>query len=758
MGVVKDEAGSLLENCRVTLSPGGHSVLTDASGAFSVEKLEAGNYTVTFSKTGYSDQSQDVKVVADQITTLSVIMKEPPVTTGQIMGVVKDFDSPDVPLQDCMVTLNPGGKSVVTTSDGFYEFTQLSPREYSLTITKGGYNNAQKTVSVTAGITTTADVMLKAKAAFAMTESFYDFGEIEVAKTFYISNYSSENCSYKILNKPVWMYFDNESGIVPAGGTIPVTAYVDREQVGEGSYQHSVTISYSGKESGAVTLSLSMKKVVLTAPEVRIEPYASNVKQNSFDISGAITATGGSQVLSYGHCWNLTGNPTVNDAKTDLGTTDALIPFTSTATGLSVYTTYYVRAYARNSQGITYSDEVTVTTQDVGTDKWDGTLATSFSGGSGSSYDPYIITTGGQLLLARNYSDKYFALGGNIDLNNKNWLPFEFEGTLDGKGYTISNLYINRTDAYQGLFSKCSGTVSNLTVKNVNINAPQCSYVGVISGSGGTFTNCKVIFGTTSSVTGNNYVGGISGYGAKITNCHVESSSASPVVRGNRSVGGVIGCAEDNIEWCTVNARIAAAYYVGGVVGEASQILEINDCSFVGSVVGETRVGGILGFLSKFWRGALISRCKASAEITATSGNAGGIVGEVYEISLNSCYTCGSLSAIGHCGGLAGYSGDSVSSEINANMCYSTIQSTSELFVGLGKGVYGVNCASTNAKAIHYSGSTNVVAKCTDITTFLKECYSEYAGYWNFNNTWTWTGVVDGKTVSVSCPKLAWEK
>ena len=37
------------------------------------------------------------------------------------------------------------------------------------------------------------------------------------------------------------------------------------------------------------------------------------------------------------------------------------------------------------------------------------------------------------------------------------------------------------------------------------------------------------------------------------------------------------------------------------------------------------------------------------------------------------------------------------------------------------------------------------------------EFYSEYAKYWNYNNTWTWNGWVDGKEVSISCPKLAWE-
>lgn len=67
------------------------------------------------------------------------------------------------------------------------------------------------------------------------------------------------------------------------------------------------------------------------------------------------------------------------------------------------------------------------------------------------------------------------------------------------------------------------------------------------------------------------------------------------------------------------------------------------------------------------------------------------------------------------------------------------------------------DCATVYSHHGSYIG-TNVKYNCTDITIFLKECYSEYADYWNYNNTWTWKGTIDGKEVSVSCPRLAWEQ
>ena len=750
-GVVKDYSGALVENCRVTLSPGGMSDLTDANGVYSFESLQPGTYTLSFSKLGYADMTEDVTLVTGEVKHVDVVLRDPSEVTGAISGVIKDFTSGTL-VSNCQVTLTPGGKSVTSSMSGTYQFTDIQPGEYSLSFKKAGYDDEKVSVTVVIGKTTPCDVLLKAKAAFAISEESYDFGDIEVSKTFYLYNYSDQKCSFEVLNLPEWLNFDRMTGVLDVNGQQAITANVDRSKVGEGTYSQNITLTYSGKESGSVVLSISMKKVVLSVPQVTIESYASSVKSNSFDIAGAITATGGSQILSYGHCWNLTGNPTIEDSKTDFGHADALLTFKSTASNLSVYTTYYVRAYARNSQGITYSDQVEVTTQDVATDKWDGNRASSFSSGTGTMWDPYIITTGGQLLLAKDYSGMYFALGGNIDLNNKNWMPFEFNGTLDGKGYTISNLYINRTDDYQGLFSKCSGTVSNLTVKNVNINAPQCRYVGVISGSGGTFTNCKVVFSTTSSVTGDWYVGGISGVEGKFTDCTVESMSENPVVRGNSMVGGLVGWCYSVIESCVVNAIVVGAENVGGIVGSGRP--SIKCCSFQGKVEGESRIGGIMGAYENWHTSSLMHGCKVDAEVIASKSSAGGLIGYNYNDGLKvvGCYTRGTVNAPASCGGLVG----DRYRYCFINLCYSVMDSSSESFDGLGTGDY-TDCATVHPAHSSIYG-TNVKYECTDITTFLQDCYSDYASYWNYNNTWTWKGTIDGKEVSVSCPRLAWEQ
>jgi hypothetical protein len=44
-----------------------------------------------------------------------------------------------------------------------------------------------------------------------------------------------------------------------------------------------------------------------------------------------------------------------------------------------------------------------------------------------------------------------------------------------------------------------------------------------------------------------------------------------------------------------------------------------------------------------------------------------------------------------------------------------------------------------------------------NIAEIMRTANSEYASYWNYDRTWTWTGTVGGKSVTAICPKLAWE-
>ena len=699
------------------------------------EKADVGEYSqeISFDYTGKYTGS----------AVVSVRMQKTIAPIGRVYGVVKEELSGGL-ISNCEVSINPGGIVRTTDQAGRYEFADLNVGSYSLAFRKAGYKDASIQVTVVAGGEHQVDVRMTAKPPFFLAETSLDFGEMEINKVIHLYNESDADCTYSVKNVPSWLLLDPATGTVAAGSSATVAASVNKDAVNCGKYFQEISFDYTGKRSGSVSIPVSMEKVELSTPTVSCGALAENIEETSFDISGSVVSIGGQAVTSYGHCWSLSPEPTVSDNITNMGRVVAPTDFKSTITGLTAFTTYYVRAYAENAMGVSYSDEITVTTKDVKSEKWDGTMASSFAGGSGTSSDPYIIETGGQLLLVRSYSSSHFALANNINLDNLNWKPFEFSGMLDGKGFIISNLYIKRNDDYQGLFSELksySSVVKNLTIKGVKIDAAGIDYIGAIAGSSsGSISNCKVIFLSDSYIKGTDYIGAVVGSG-NVQNCEVKSQAAGTVITGNNNVGGITGSGDcDN---CHVYADVAGNNYVGGIAGSGS---DFSMCSFTGKVTGREWVGGIVGI------GDCMTSCKSVADIVASDG-AGGIAGMVRQI-VTACYSDGTITPISSSssgyrfGGIVGY----------INYCpivyhsFSTV--TRSISGASGSKLY--DCCTVGALGTSY-GSNNQ-SYCTDITTFMKECYSDFASYWNYNNTWTWKGTIKGKEVSVSCPRLVWEQ
>ncbi|HWR99761.1 MAG TPA: fibrobacter succinogenes major paralogous domain-containing protein, partial [Prolixibacteraceae bacterium] len=79
---------------------------------------------------------------------------------------------------------------------------------------------------------------------------------------------------------------------------------------------------------------------------------------------GTITSDGGAMITDQGVCWSTNPNPTVADNKTSKDF-NSRTKFQSELNGLFPTTTYYVRAYAKNSAGIAYGNELSFTTSEI---------------------------------------------------------------------------------------------------------------------------------------------------------------------------------------------------------------------------------------------------------------------------------------------------------------------------------------------------------------------------------------------------------
>jgi len=97
------------------------------------------------------------------------------------------------------------------------------------------------------------------------------------------------------------------------------------------------------------------------APTVTTQAVT-NIGTTTATGNGNITDLGIPNPTQHGVVWDTSTGPTIADNKTEEGAASATGAFTSSMTGLSPGTTYYVRAYATNAAGTAYGNEVSFTT------------------------------------------------------------------------------------------------------------------------------------------------------------------------------------------------------------------------------------------------------------------------------------------------------------------------------------------------------------------------------------------------------------
>lgn len=159
-----------------------------------------------------------------------------------------------------------------------------------------------------------------------------------------------------------------------------------------------------------------------------------NIAPTTADGHGNATALGEPDADQHGHCWDTLPNPTVSDDKTELGAVVATGPFTSNLTGLTPGTTYYVRAYARTGDAVTYGAEVTF-----------GTI-----GPATVTSDP-----------ATDILQKQAAVNGTLDDDGNEACDCGFEwGETDGYGNTTPTQSKTTGESFSQLLSELSPNVT----------------------------------------------------------------------------------------------------------------------------------------------------------------------------------------------------------------------------------------------------------------------------------------------------------
>jgi len=229
-------------------------------------------------------------------------------------------------------------------------------------------------------------------------------------------------------------------------------------------------------------------------------------------------------------------------------------------------------AFEGDSFGSDYDEDATYSS-----DIWTGGTDDSWNTPEAENAGEYVITTAAQFADFRNkvnagnnFAGKTIKLAANIDLNNARWTPIgsnsaKFNGTFDGQGHTISNLYVQGGTGV-GLF----GYVFNSAhIKNVVIDGAHVSgrdYVGAVLGTGymtaAGVSNCTVknaeIIAEPYQVSDGNYDGGakagvVVGY---VSNGNITGNKAiNSTVSAYRDLGGIAGMVSGENRAVTVSGN-----------------------------------------------------------------------------------------------------------------------------------------------------------------------------------------------------------
>ena len=263
------------------------------------------------------------------------------------------------------------------------------------------------------------------------------------------------------------------------------------------------------------------------------------------------------------------------------------------------------------------------------------------SKGDGSTGNPYIITKAEELAWFRDQVN-----GGNIKICAKiandvevidmskvchaadaskkieelSWVPIgndakKYQGTFDGNGKTITNLYINAIKENMGIgfFGyTLQSKIKNLTFENANVTNTN-SHTGVLVG--------------------------YAGYGSTLQNIKISNTCQ---MKGGTFTGGIAGILDGNAYNCVNYATVQGIQYVGGLCGDYSRTgNSMTACANYGNVTASSLgVGGLVGFFDS----GTIQDCANYGDVKGTYRVAG-MAGSVSQGKIKNVFSYGNVSA-----------------------------------------------------------------------------------------------------------------
>lgn len=279
----------------------------------------------------------------------------------------------------------------------------------------------------------------------------------------------------------------------------------------------------------------------------------------------------------------------------------------------------------------------------------------------------YQISTLEDLQNMQNDLDGDYVLISDIDAsetmnwnNGSGFTPIgndthSFNGTLDGNGYSIHDLYIFSTNSSIGLISTNTdhSRIFNTSLIDVNISG-YWNVGGMVGINNGIIENCSVS-GSVKGIYSN--IGGIAGVNQQLSagERKIQDCKTDVIISGMDYIGGIVGYSGSaSILRCSSQGEVisSASFYGGGggIAGGGSSL--ISQCWSNSTIYGDICLGGIIGNVRY---GADIEDSYSDCEIICSDSTAGGIAGYMRRGSISNCYSISRVASNSSGGGLVGY-------------------------------------------------------------------------------------------------------
>ena len=379
-GTVTDySTGQPISNASVKLRPSGETTLTGNDGGYEFNDLKAGKYSLLLSKAEYADLDDDYIIDLDagkkvrrdvqmrkQVASLQITDMAGNSITSLDFGLEESVTSKSFNIfnngtvnincnlsYNCMwidtviaagTTINPGQTLTVTVIIDRTKISAGENRTFLHIISNNGSNELEISATGYGAPTVTTGSVSEITATSAKCDgnASSDGG----------TSITDRGICWSTSNSPT---IENSNHISVGMGTGSYTGMMSNLTLNTVYYVRAYATNQRGTSYGEQKQFTTLDGL----PTVSTSSV-SNIAATSAICGGSISSNGGFAISEKGLVWSTTQYPTLNDNHISLGNGNAA--FTGTMTNLSINTTYYVRAYAVNTNGTSYGTQRTFTT------------------------------------------------------------------------------------------------------------------------------------------------------------------------------------------------------------------------------------------------------------------------------------------------------------------------------------------------------------------------------------------------------------